>query len=70
MRGVQIVESRCNDARVQLITDPLPNDTQHGADVRADARRGVVQKESLDIIVRLPYDLNRKVLTTRSGTGL
>ena len=35
VRGVQIVESCRNDARIQLIPDPLPNATQHGPDVRA-----------------------------------
>ena len=35
VRCVQIVESRRNDARIKLITDPLPNDTEHGAYVRA-----------------------------------
>ena len=34
MRCAQIVESCCNDSRIQLNTDPLPNDTEHGADVR------------------------------------
>lgn len=34
MRGAQIVESCRNDSRIQLNTDPLPNDTEHGADVR------------------------------------
>jgi hypothetical protein len=34
MCGAQIVESRRNDSRIQLNTDPLPNDTEQGADVR------------------------------------
>ena len=33
MRCAQIVESCCEDTRVQLLTNPLPNHTQHGADV-------------------------------------
>ena len=70
MRGVQIVVSRRNDARIQLITDPLPNDTQHGANVRAWLAVGVVPaKESLDIVVRLPYDLIVRIPDYRSGTG-
>ena len=34
MRCAQIVESCRNDSRIQLNTDPLPHDTEHGADVR------------------------------------
>ena len=34
MRCAQIVESCRKDTRIQLVTNPLPNDTQHGADVR------------------------------------
>jgi hypothetical protein len=33
VRGVQIVVSRGDHARIQLITDPLPNDPKHGAEV-------------------------------------
>ena len=43
MRCVQIVVSRRNDARIQLIADPLPNNTQQGADVRAWLAIGVVR---------------------------
>lgn len=43
VRGVQIVVTRGNDARVQLITDPLPNDAQRGADVRASLAVVVVE---------------------------
>ena len=41
VRRVQIVESCRNDPRIQLITDPLPHDTEHGADVRASFAVGV-----------------------------
>lgn len=34
MRCAQIVESCRNDSRIQLNTDPLAHDTEHGADVR------------------------------------
>jgi len=34
MRCAQIVESCRNDSRIQLYTDPLPNDTEQGSDVR------------------------------------
>lgn len=34
MRCAQIVESCRNDSRIELNTDPVPNDTEHGADVR------------------------------------
>ena len=34
MRCAQIVESCRNDSRIELDTDPLPNDTEQGADVR------------------------------------
>ena len=57
MRCVQIVESRRNDARIQLLTDPLPNDTQQGANVRTGSPLGWSSEGTLDIIVRLPYDL-------------
>ena len=43
VRCIQIVEPRRNDARIQLITDPLPNDAEHGADVRASLAVGVVR---------------------------
>jgi hypothetical protein len=43
VRGVQIVVSRRNDALIHLITDPLPNDTQHGAYVRASMSVGMVE---------------------------
>jgi hypothetical protein len=43
VRGVQIVVSCRNDARIQLITHPIPNDTQHGANVRASLAIGVVE---------------------------
>ncbi len=35
VRRVQVVETRRNDSRIELITDPLPNDTEHCADVGA-----------------------------------
>jgi hypothetical protein len=34
VRCAQIVESCRNDSRIQLYTDPLPNDTEQGSDVR------------------------------------
>jgi hypothetical protein len=34
MRCAQIVESCRNDSRIQLNSDPLPHDTEHGPDVR------------------------------------
>jgi hypothetical protein len=34
MRCAQIVESCREDIRIQLLTNPMPNDTQHGTDVR------------------------------------
>lgn len=43
VRRVEIVESRGNDARIQLIADELPHDTQHGADIRTWLAVGVVE---------------------------
>jgi hypothetical protein len=40
MRCAQIVESCRNDSRIQLNTDPLPHDTEHGADVRGPLAGG------------------------------
>ena len=45
MCGVQIVESRGNDARIHLLTDPLPGDTQQGTNVRGDLAAGMVSSE-------------------------
>ena len=43
VRGVQIVESRRNDAGVHLIAEPLPDDTQLGADKRGSLAAGLVR---------------------------
>ena len=43
VRGIQIVVSRRHDARIQLVTDPLPNNSQHGPDIRAWLAVGVVR---------------------------
>lgn len=43
MRCVQIVVSSRNDACIKLIADPLPNDTQQGADVGDWLAIGVVR---------------------------
>lgn len=47
VRGVQIVVSSRNDARVQLITDPLPYDAHHRADVRASIAARVVPSKDI-----------------------
>jgi hypothetical protein len=41
MRRVEVVESGCDDARVQLFSDPLPNDPEQSADIRASLVVGV-----------------------------
>ena len=40
MRCAQIVESCRNDSRIELDADPLPHDTEQGADVRWRGRPG------------------------------
>lgn len=43
VRRVQIIESRRNDACIELLTDPLPNDTQLGTHIRASFAVGSIE---------------------------
>ena len=57
VRGVQIVVSRRNDARIQLIADPLPNIPSMAPTYGIGSPLGW-SEESLDIVVRLPYHIS------------
>jgi hypothetical protein len=41
MRRAEVVESGCDDAHIELFSDPLPNDPEQSADIRASLVVGV-----------------------------